>query len=96
MVADHYDDKFNKLDLSKNFNGYLQPAIITSLQSTVSREEFETLKKDVLEMKELLKKAKEYDEKNNEPNCEKEEKIQKLRDIAKIVGIDLDEIFGKK
>jgi tRNA U34 2-thiouridine synthase MnmA/TrmU len=61
----------------------------------VSREEFEALKKEVLEMKALLIKAKEYDERNNEPNCEMEDKVKLLKQVADMVGVDLKEIFGK-
>lgn len=61
-----------------------------------SQKEFEDLKREVQLLKELLQKSKEYDEKNNEPDCEIEAKMQKLREIAKIVGIDLDEVLKKK
>ena|SRR5579864_2564320 len=62
----------------------------------VTREEFEALKKDVIMMKELLMESKKYDEENGEPDCEIEEKMEKLRAIAAIVGVDLDEVLGKK
>jgi len=62
----------------------------------VSRKEFEQLKRDVLEMKELLKRAKEYDERENEPHCEIEEKMKFLRQVAKAVGVDLDDVLGKE
>lgn len=44
-------------------------------------------------MKELLKKAIEYDKKNNEPHCEVEEKIATLKKIAEMVGVSLEDIF---
>lgn len=81
MVADFYDDKFKP---------YVENPLAIPM---VSREEFEALRKEVLDMKELLKKAKAYDEKNNEPNCEKEEKLKTLRKIAEAVGIDLDDVL---
>lgn len=55
MVSDHYNEKWNKpnyIDLLKTFDPI-----------NVSRSEFEHLKKEVEEMKDLLKRAKEYDEK---------------------------------
>lgn len=79
MIGDHYQGKFNQYP--QPFQQYVQG---------ISQQEFETLKKEVLEMKELLKKAKQYDEKHNEPNCETEEKIKLLREMAKAFGIDLD------
>lgn len=59
----------------------------------ITREEFEALRKDVEEMKKLLIKAKEYDERNNESNCEMEDKVELLKKVAKYVGVDLSEIF---
>lgn len=84
MVGDHYNDKFKKQWPSV----YPDP-----LQwNPPTRQEFEALKKQVEEMMELLKRAKEYDEQNGEPDCEIEEKWAKLREIAKVVGLDLDEL----
>jgi hypothetical protein len=53
------------------------------------------LKKEVEEMKELLKRAVEYDERNNEPHCEIEEKVEVLKKVAELLGVDLDSIFKK-
>lgn len=97
MIGDHFDDKWKDLKpfipYQQDWNKNIQPI---NYHQKVSREEFEALKKEVEEMKALLKRAKEYDEKNNEPNCEIEEKMKFLREVAKLVGVDLDEIFNKK
>lgn len=60
-----------------------------------SREEFEALKKEVEELKKLLIKAKKQDEEEGNPNCEMEEKIDILRRLADVVGVDLEEVFTK-
>lgn len=62
----------------------------------VSKLEFDQLKKEVIEMKELLRKAKIYDEENNEPDCEIETKMNFLREIAKLVGVELDDVLKPK
>lgn len=80
MIADHYNQKWP--DFS-DFN-------------KIGRKEFEDLKKEVKEMKELLRKAKIYDEANGEPNCEMEDKMKLLRKVAEAVGIDLDEVLKTK
>lgn len=73
------------------------PTIIVNHQSEVSRAEFDELKRQVMEMKELLKRAKAYDERNGEPDCEMvDEKMDLLRRVAKLVGIDLDDVIGKR
>ena len=44
-------------------------------------------------MHDLLKKAKEYDLRNNEPNCEMEDKVSFIKMVAKFVGVDLGDVF---
>lgn len=68
----------------------------TPLPQSPSQAEFDALKEEVKVMKELLAKAKEYDEKNGEPDCEIEEKMKFLKQVAKAVGVDLDEVLQKK
>lgn len=45
---------------------------------------------EVEEFRRLLDRAREYDRKNNEPDCELEEKRQKLRDLADTLGVKID------
>lgn len=86
FIGDHYGQKWNEEPYKVIFNNW----------RFVTKEEFDKLYKEVQEMKELLRKAKIYDENNNEPDCEIDEKIAKLREIAKLVGIDLDDVLKKK
>jgi len=83
MVGDHYADKWRNHD----FNGFQQPAV-TAFQ-------VEQLRSEVAEMKALLKRALEYDRRNNEPHCETAEKMEFLRRVATSVGIDLDDVLLK-
>jgi len=83
MVGDHFGQKWNNPYYIEKF---------TNLPE-ISRAEYDALKKEVEEMKELLKKAKIYDEKNNEPHCEMEEKVAKLKEIATLMGVDLSDVF---
>lgn len=108
MVGDHYRDKWVARPY---FPTIIQPNIIPNLPNLpktgkakgsgvlppvpISREEFDQLRKEVLELKELLIRAKKYDEDNNEPHCEIEEKMEILRKMAAIVGINLDDVIGK-
>jgi hypothetical protein len=63
--------------------------------STVSREEFEALRKEVQELKILLLAAKRFDEATGQADCEMEEKVELIKNIAELVGVDLDEVFGQ-
>lgn len=62
----------------------------------IARKEFDELKRDVQELKELLKRAKVYDEKTNQPDCEMQSKIDILRKVAALVGVNLDDVIGEK
>jgi hypothetical protein len=88
-VGDHYSDKWQQFDLQRIFT-------YAPNQPTISREEFDALRRDVEEMKALLKRAKEYDERTGQPNCEMEDKVALLRKVAKAVGVDLSNIFTTK
>lgn len=96
MVGDHYRDKWQRE--WPNLPG-TQPVGPSPLPAglrhpEVTRAEFDALKRDVLEMKALLKRAKIYDEENGEPDCEIDEKMALLRRMADFVGVDLDEVIG--
>lgn len=93
MVGDHYNEIF------KQRNWYPQITSFPNAQQAiqpVTRQEFDELKRQVEEMKALLARAKEYDERNNEPECEVEEKMEILRKVAKLVGVSLDDVLGAK
>lgn len=85
-------DDFNKRN---DFTKYLQHAQQPTSISPVTREEFDKLKKEMEELKILLKAAKKYDQNTGQPDCEMESKIAMLKEVAKIVGVDLSEVFGK-
>lgn len=86
FVGSHYDDRWRP---------QVQP--FTTVQTwitNVTREEFEALRSEVAEMKELLIAAKRIDEVTGQPDCEMEEKVDLLRRVAEAVGVDLGDVFG--
>ncbi len=91
MIADHYGNKW--LD---QYPGLGQQPIGVPFQGLgpifqgVSQAEFDALKKEVADLKELLIKAKEYDARTGQPDCESEDKTAILRAVAKLVGIDIE------
>jgi hypothetical protein len=87
MVADHYQGL-----LTTQYPWIPQPNQ-TTITEYVMKHEFEALKRDVENMKALLQRAKEYDERNGEPHCEMDEKVDLLKRIAKAVGVDLSDVF---
>lgn len=87
MIGDFYGDKWRQHEW--------YPAAPTQHINLgiISRAEFDALKKEVQDLKELLKRAKEYDAKNGEPDCEIEPKIALLRKVAEAVGVSLEEVL---
>ena len=63
--------------------------------SGVSKEEFEALKKEVEELKQLLKAAKKFDEETGQPDCHMDDKVDFIKKLAEYVGVDLEDIFKK-
>ncbi len=106
FVGNHYEDKWNNLRPIIYTTGTGQiPTIIDPINPTAApsqkptllpQAEFDALKKEVEDMKVLLKKAKIYDEENNEPNCEMESKVAFLKKVAEFVGVDLEDVFKPK
>ena len=70
-----------------------QPLVIST--PAVSKEEFEALKKEVEELKQLLKAAKKFDEETGQPDCHMDDKVDFIKKLAEYVGVDLEDIFKK-
>ena len=101
MIGDEFSKRFDPVDWNKlhpyvpnppaDVNIVFPPSNAIEIQQL--KKQVEELRKEVLLMKDLLKAAKLYDEKNNQPDCEMESKVTKLKEIAKLMGVDLSEIF---
>lgn len=97
MIGDHYRDKFDPYRDSgtppfappQRTPDYADIVRRITGDQTVTREEFDSLKREIAEMKELITKARAYDAANGEPACENDEKLELLRKIAEKVGITL-------
>ena len=103
MIGDHYRDKWQNpaIPYTNPYQSYPLPIPnnipgITQYIQGVSQLEFDALKGDVLEMRELLKRALDYDTKNGEPHCETDDKVALLKAVAKAVGVDLSEVVPKE
>lgn len=86
MLMDHYKDKWT----DPFYPRPIQPSILPSpvqpwppIQPQISPLEVEEFKK-------LLERAREYDRKNNEPDCELEEKKQQVKKLAEDLGVKID------
>lgn len=61
--------------------------------NSVTREEFEKLREEVLALRKLLEAAKKYDDATNQHNCEKEENVKIIKQIAENLGVDLGDLL---
>lgn len=86
MIADHYTDKWQVQRWSVQLPQVIQPG--------PSQAEFDALRREVADLKELLLKAKAYDAATGQPDCEMAEKVALLKKVAEFVGVDLREVFG--
>jgi hypothetical protein len=98
MVGDFHGENFPKKWPAYFPDGYSPSQIGPFL--TPPNKDIEAIKADIAamrkefeEIKELLKRAKLYDEANNEPSCEKEEKVALLKAIGAALGVDLADVF---
>jgi len=74
MVMSHYDDEWTRR-LMQNTSPLLPQVVPTVTQQEVD------------EFRRLLERAREYDRKHNEPDCELEEKRERLRKLAAELGV---------
>jgi hypothetical protein len=92
MIGDHYSDRWTPPN-RQVWPVTLAPVITVN---PVTRDEFDALKAEVLEMKELLRAAKRIDELTGQEDCEMEEKLVILRKVAELVGVDLEDVLTQK
>lgn len=65
---------------------------LVDLDKYATREQIEELRKDLEELKKLIKAAIKYDEATNQPHCEDEQKMDLIRRVAEAVGVDLKDL----
>ena len=87
--ANTFHQRYPDMQPMQPIGGYTY--IATS--NPVSQEQFENLRKEVAELKVLLLAAKKFDDATGQHDCEQEEKVALIRSVAKMVGVDLTEIF---
>lgn len=64
-----------------------------NLPDQIDPAEFEKLKKEVQALKDLLKQAKIFDAETGQPDCHMDEKVQFIRKMADMLGVDFKDVF---
>lgn len=81
MVMDHYRENWpNRLLEPQRYPGQLFNVPTIPQQPPITDAE-------ILEFRKLLERAREYDKKNNEPDCEMESKKKETMELAEKLGI---------
>lgn len=99
LVVDHFTDKWRPYvpawpPEGTGGNGIgVPPNITIGITSPLTQAEIDQFRRDVAEFKILLERAREYDRRNNEPECESDEKLTILKKIAAALDIDLTEVL---
>lgn len=57
-----------------------------------TKEDIAAIRREIEELKKLLKAAIKYDEATNQPHCEMEDKIDLIKKVAEMVGVDLSDL----
>lgn len=79
MVVDNWNDHFTQQS----------PAI----QELNHELRIVQLERELELLKNQIKSAKAYDKKTGQPDCEDEEKVEKLKAIAKLLDLDISEVL---
>jgi hypothetical protein len=100
MAGDYWRDQLPQKPYYPGIQPFIHPSGgavsgLPPLMHQVTKAEFDALKRDVEELKKLLTAAKKYDEAVGEPDCEVEDKVELIKKVAKLVGVSMDDIFGK-
>jgi hypothetical protein len=80
MIMDHYQEKWTPLVPAVQ----PWPFVITPVNTQTPITDAE-----IVEFRKLLDRAREYDKRNNEPDCELDAKVQALKQLAKVLGVEL-------
>ena len=79
MIMDHYIDKWRPLTPTMPY----RPApVVINVEPPITDAE-------IREFRELLERARKYDREHNEPDCEMESKKNAIKELAKVLGIDV-------
>lgn len=86
MVMDHINDEWQRKYFPttipwKDYGPIQTPAPVPTGMPT---------QEEINELNRLIERAREYDRRNNEPDCELEKKKQKLKELADLLGVKID------
>ena|SRR5271166_5403652 len=100
MIYDHYNDKY-PFTVPQPYTPYVPlPSIPPTptqwiFTPPLTAEEIADFRKDMIEMKKLLERAREYDRRTGQADCELAEKKDKIKKLAEALGVDVSFVDAK-
>lgn len=93
-VGDYWKDDFNKKwpEIYEEAVGPKSPNYVLPIQQYATKEDIDAIRKEILELKELLKAAIKFDSATDQDHCENENKIALIKKVADAVGVDLKDL----
>lgn len=83
MIMDHYEDSWRRRFVQPPIEWpYTSPSVPPAPKMPTQAE--------IDEFRRLLERAREYDKRNGEPDCELEEKRQRIKDLAEKLGVKVE------
>lgn len=82
MIMDHKYDEWNRRYVAPPFDPNAPYPTQPRSVPPITQEEVD-------EFRRLLERARQYDKDHNQPDCELEEKRQKIRELAEVLGVDV-------
>jgi hypothetical protein len=105
MIMDHYGDKwrdrqqqwpyttpypYQPLQPKQESDEEYQKRLAEFFERAAQPKEPAITDAEIKEFRQLLERAREYDKRNNEPECELEEKKEAVRQVAKQLGVEIN------
>lgn len=83
-------------NIGDNWREKTWPNIQPPFWPNTTQDEIIQLRKEIEELKKLLEAAKNYDEATGQKDCEMRDKVALIKEVARVVGVSVDDIFNKE
>jgi hypothetical protein len=90
MIMDHYGDKWRDRHYRWPESQPDPQDWQTLLEQFQPKTEPRITDEEIREFRQLLDRAREYDKRNSEPDCELDSKKETLKQLAKQLGVEID------
>lgn len=93
MIMDHHYDKWRRWLPESPIvipPVVVPPTVVPTYPAPAPPAPSPITPEEIEEFRKLLERAREYDRRHNEPDCEQAEKRERLKKLAKELGVEID------